>query len=154
MLLEPIHIDKRHHDADGRAVAHPVRPHSQRIPSAVLYGDILLDTLQLVRNARNQFVPVFARKVGCNFGEWPADIGRREIQDALRCWSESPDPAIAVQDEKRNIGPGQETAQIVRKGRQLYISELEFLVQCCELLIRGLKLFLGACQLFIGAGQF
>ena len=48
--------------AIGLALAAPVSPHPQRIPTPVT-GDVRLDSPQLIRNTRNHFIPVWTCKI-------------------------------------------------------------------------------------------
>ncbi len=167
--LEAAHVDQREDDAVDRPL-HPVREDAEeeRAPCPRLHAE----ELALDRLARREDVPEVVHElrvihlVGERRDRAP-DVVDDEVERLGDLGRELPDSELRIEEDRADLGAGQEVVHVVRQERQLrdlplvlgvdrvelLVDALELLVRALQLFVRGLELLVRSLELFVGALQ-
>ena len=83
----------------------------------------------------------------------PPDVRGRQVEEPGRSRREASDVEARVEEDRRDVGAGQQIVQVVVRLLQLGDLVLELRVDGAQLLVERLELLLGGLELLVGGAQ-
>ena len=138
-----------------------VRENPRQIPAALLVLHFTDNRRQSVENMFGILFEIIVSKPVCQVREWPATVGRADIEEFADLRREADNSEIAIQKQRRNVRGCHQVLQVARQCGEFghfmsifLIDRLELLVHALQFFLAGLQLFQRRAEFFVGRLQF
>ena len=146
--LEPADVDQREHDAFGGALG-AIGEQAQEERLAAQIDEVALDRLPGRQHAPQIFDQLRVTHLVREGLDRPADVVRQQAEGVGDLRRELADPQLSVEEDRADVGAGQQVVHVVGQLGQLGDLPLVLGVDRVELLVDALQLFVRALQLFV-----